>query len=98
MVLHYQLPESWTWKQVIESERLKLAFPADTCSHCKTVSQGSAMKVMNGACYLCGIHKDDLVKPNRNLCADCIRLGKRVCFHHAVTDERIASATIGRAP
>ena len=40
------------------SNGLKLAFPADMCSHCKTVNQGGAMKVMNYACYLCGIHKD----------------------------------------
>ncbi len=39
------------------------------------------------ACYCCGMHRDNMAMPNNTLCADCIRLNKRVCYHHVVTDE-----------
>ncbi len=47
------------------------------------------MKLSTYACYCCGIHKDDLAKPNQDLCADCIRLGHHVCYHHNVMDEEL---------
>jgi hypothetical protein len=69
------------------SEGIVLAYPADMCSQCKTVRQGGAMKLSAYACYCCGIHKNDLAKPNDTMCQDCIRLGRRICYHHGVMDE-----------
>ncbi len=68
---------------------LKIAFPADMCSQVKTVKQGGAMKLAKYACYCCGIHTDDLAKPNRTRCDDCVRLGRRVCYHQQVTNEEL---------
>jgi hypothetical protein len=53
-----------------------LAYPVDMCSQCKTVRQGGAMKLSTYACYCCGVHKNDLARPNRGLCRDCLHLGK----------------------
>jgi hypothetical protein len=68
---------------------LRFAFPADMCSQVETVWKGGAMKLAKYACYCCGTHVDDLVKPNTNRCEDCIRLGPAICYHQEVTDEEL---------
>jgi hypothetical protein len=68
---------------------LKIAFPADMCSQVKTVKQGGVMKLAKYACYCCGIHADALAKPNLTRCDDCVRLGRRVCYHQQVTNEEL---------
>jgi hypothetical protein len=68
---------------------LRFAFPADMCSQVKTVRKGGAMKLAKYACYCCGIHVDDLVKPNTSRCEDCTRLGRAICYHQEVTDEEL---------
>jgi hypothetical protein len=47
------------------------------------------MKLSNFACYCCGVHKNDLAKPNKALCADCLQLGRAVCYHHNVMNEEL---------
>ena len=66
---------------------LTVAAPADMCSLVKTVGRGGAMKNSRYACYCCTIHRDDLAKPNQQLCEDCLAEGNSMCYHQDISDE-----------
>ncbi len=68
---------------------LRVAAPADMCSLVRTIGRGGAMKNCHYACYCCNIHRDDLAKPNNQLCDDCVREGSNISYHQEILDEAL---------
>lgn len=68
---------------------LKVAAPADMCSLVRTAGRGGTMKNCSYACSCYNIHRDDIAKPNSQLCDDCIAEGTKISFQQVVSDEAL---------